>query len=238
MHQHMPEAVSYDGALLTIIDHNGRPWLTAADLARALGYADTRSVTRIFSRHTDEFTDDMAGVVKLTTPGNPMPIPVRIFSPRGCHLVAMFAHTPRAAGFRRWVLDVLEGLEASAQAGPSLPLPPDEAALLAAQLDSIRVRFCGGRAPSEECDELRGRIDRIREALRTSRLALERAERDLKEAEAVPQAPGGLALAAATERERRAQRRLGADHQPAPLSPERQAELERLRQELDDPPRT
>ena len=33
---------------------------------------------------------------------------VRIFSLRGCHLLAMFARTPVAKAFRRWVLDVIE----------------------------------------------------------------------------------------------------------------------------------
>ena len=32
----------------------------------------------------------------------------RIFSLRGCHLLAMFARTPVAKAFRRWVLDVIE----------------------------------------------------------------------------------------------------------------------------------
>lgn len=33
---------------------------------------------------------------------------VRIFSLRGCHLIAMFAKTPIAKEFRKWLLDVLE----------------------------------------------------------------------------------------------------------------------------------
>lgn len=35
-------------------------------------------------------------------------IPVRVFSLRGAHLVAMFATTPKAKEFRRWVLDILD----------------------------------------------------------------------------------------------------------------------------------
>lgn len=239
MHQHLPEAVTYDGESLTIIDHHGQPWLTAADLSRALGYADTRSVTRIWSRHSSEFTEGMCGVVNLTTPGNPMPIPVRIFSPRGCHLIAMFAHTARAAAFRRWVLDVLERLEKPAPGVAALPLPEAEAALLAAQLDAIRVRFCGGRAPGEEIADLQQKLNVARDALHAGRLQLERAERALKEPEPQAQQPSGLALAAASDRERRAQRRLEKAGPPTtPLTPERQQELESLRRSLDDPPRT
>lgn len=36
------------------------------------------------------------------------PVKLRIFSLRGCHLLAMFARTPVAKAFRRWVLDVIE----------------------------------------------------------------------------------------------------------------------------------
>lgn len=35
---------------------------------------------------------------------------MRIFSLRGAHLVAMFARTPKAKAFRRWVLDVLDAI--------------------------------------------------------------------------------------------------------------------------------
>lgn len=34
--------------------------------------------------------------------------PDRIFSPRGCHLIAILSRTNQAKAFRRWVLDVLE----------------------------------------------------------------------------------------------------------------------------------
>ena len=36
---------------------------------------------------------------------------VRVFSLRGSHLVAMFAKTEKAKGFRRWLLDVLESIQ-------------------------------------------------------------------------------------------------------------------------------
>ena len=41
-------------------------------------------------------------------PGNLSDGRARIFSLRGCHLLAMFARTPVAKSFRRWVLDVIE----------------------------------------------------------------------------------------------------------------------------------
>ncbi|QPB72668.1 Bro-N domain-containing protein [Xylella fastidiosa] len=107
----LPSAVCFSGQSLSIIDRDGVPHLTAADLARALGYKDTSAVLRIYSRHTDEFTYQMTLVVNLTVKGfgsGNSEKPVRLFSPRGCHMVAMFARTSVAAAFRRWVLDVLE----------------------------------------------------------------------------------------------------------------------------------
>lgn len=110
MNTHLPAVVAFDDQTLTIYDHAGQPWLAARDLARALDYADTSAVTRIHAAHADEFTEAMTLTVKTTARGQAAPTPVRLFSPRGCHLIAMFARTPRAAAFRRWVLDVLEHL--------------------------------------------------------------------------------------------------------------------------------
>ncbi|HHW4669513.1 MAG TPA: BRO-N domain-containing protein, partial [Xylella fastidiosa subsp. multiplex] len=116
----LPAAVYFSGKSLSIIDRDGIPYLTAADLARALGYKDTSAVLRIYSRHTDEFTSEMSLTVNLTVKGfgcGNSEKPVRIFSPRGCHLVAMFARTSVAAAFRRWVLDVLEVLPSIRKTG-------------------------------------------------------------------------------------------------------------------------
>ena len=46
----------------------------------------------------------------IRTPHLGVTLYVRIFSLRGCHLLAMFARTPIAKQFRRWVLDVLDKL--------------------------------------------------------------------------------------------------------------------------------
>ena len=109
----LPVAIPFGPTNLSIIDRDGRPWITSADLARALGYSLAGSVNKIFERNKREFTDDMTLNVNLTLKGfgnGDSAKPVRIFSARGCHLVAMFARTPDARAFRRWVLDVLEKL--------------------------------------------------------------------------------------------------------------------------------
>lgn len=114
----MTMALSFQSTTFDIIDHDGQPWLKASQIATALGYKDTRAVTKIYQAHEDEFLPSMSVVLKLTTTSG-IPTETRIFSLRGCHLVAMFARTSVAKAFRVWVLDVLETLN-KAQA-PVLP---------------------------------------------------------------------------------------------------------------------
>ncbi len=119
------------------ISRNGQIWLTAGELGRALGYADDKAVQRIHSRHVEEFSNTMAGVVKLATPGGAQE--TRVFSLRGAHLVAMFARTPVAAEFRRWVLDILDreaGAPVQAPA-PRQPLDMDELRRIRKQVVAI-----------------------------------------------------------------------------------------------------
>lgn len=103
--------MSFNGATLQPIAKDGLIWMTSADIAKALGYADVRSVTKIYSRNADEFTSAMTLVVKLATKGfgnGNSQKDTRIFSLRGCHLIAMFANTKIAKSFRAWVLDILD----------------------------------------------------------------------------------------------------------------------------------
>lgn len=118
-------SIRFHDTQFTVIPHHGQPWLTATQIAQALGYASDDAVSRIYRRNADEFTPCMTGTVNLTVPGNPMPIPVRIFSLRGAHLIAMFSRTALAKEFRRWVLDVLDR-ETAAHPQPLTMLTDDE----------------------------------------------------------------------------------------------------------------
>lgn len=84
----------------------GQIWLTAAQVGEALGYSDDKAIHRLYRKHADEFTANMTGVVKVTTPGGVQDS--RVFSLRGAHLMGMFSRTPVAKEFRRWVLDILD----------------------------------------------------------------------------------------------------------------------------------
>lgn len=107
---------------LVAVEHEGNPWIRSADLARALGYEKEKSITNLYNRNADEFTASMTCVIKLMTQtkntgdlGHQIDdqgqlTETRIFSPRGCHLIAMLARTPVAKAFRRWILDILDAL--------------------------------------------------------------------------------------------------------------------------------
>lgn len=112
--------VTFEDTDLNIIDLNGSVWLTAGDLARALGYKSTKAISNLYNRNKDEFRDDetalidlkateLDGVISLMTSGN-LESKTRIYSTRGCWTVAFLARTDRARAFRTWVKDVLENL--------------------------------------------------------------------------------------------------------------------------------
>ncbi|WP_320725812.1 BRO-N domain-containing protein [Enterobacter ludwigii] len=88
------------------MEMSGQIWLTASEVGEALGYSDDKAIHRLYRKHADEFTVNMTGVVKVTTPGGVQDS--RVFSLRGAHLMGMFSRTPSAKEFRRWVLDILD----------------------------------------------------------------------------------------------------------------------------------
>ncbi|MGQ1309322.1 BRO-N domain-containing protein [Acinetobacter baumannii] len=84
---------------------DGQIWLSSGELAQALGYKQENAVSKIFNRNSDEFTKNMTQIIDNPRIPN---LGMRIFSLRGCHLIAMFARTAVAKQFRKWVLDVLD----------------------------------------------------------------------------------------------------------------------------------
>lgn len=144
-------ALTFQNTDFDVVDHNNQPWLRLYQIGSALGYDRPEvSVAQLYSRHADEFTSEMTTVVKLPTEGGEQC--TRIFSLRGCHLLAMLARTPIAKAFRKWVLDILDRLdkehnqkpaEVSQPALPPLdaPITPDQQctlhALVKARIEAI-----------------------------------------------------------------------------------------------------
>ena len=140
----MSQALCFQSVEFDVIQQNQQPWVRGYQIGRALGYtAPDVQISKLYTRHADEFTPAMTAVVTLPTEGGPQE--TRIFSLRGCHLLAMFARTPVAKAFRRWVLNVIEQYgdrvpaeqpvmlsTPSTRTRPALPAAPrfDEAAML------------------------------------------------------------------------------------------------------------
>lgn len=106
------------------VQHNNQIWLSASELAKALGYEKSNAVTQIYERNKDEFASDMTTTLKVSVVNSVRSVEnlnlrfskkdanlektIRVFSLRGCHLITFFARTSVAKQFRKWVLDVLD----------------------------------------------------------------------------------------------------------------------------------
>ncbi|WP_337655378.1 BRO family protein [Bilophila wadsworthia] len=103
----MTTSLCFNDFTFSPVPRNNQPWFRSSEIATALGYAREDTLSRLYDRNADEFTSEMTQVVENLDTVN-LTVRVRIFSLRGCHLLAMFARTPVAKAFRRWVLDVIE----------------------------------------------------------------------------------------------------------------------------------
>lgn len=107
----MTNQLAFHNTQFNIVTHNNKIWLTAKELAKALNYKNTKSIANLYNENEDEFTIGMSLVIDSVTNGingSSRRLKMRVFSLRGAHLIAMFARTPVAKEFRRWVLDILD----------------------------------------------------------------------------------------------------------------------------------
>ena len=101
----MSNALAFRDVTFDVRTISNTTYITSAQLSMALGYSKANAVTKIYNRNADEFTPEMS-VTQIGSQENLQD--ARLFSLRGAHLVAMFARTPVAKEFRKWVLDVLD----------------------------------------------------------------------------------------------------------------------------------
>ncbi|WP_323842531.1 BRO family protein [Moraxella sp. 7664RN] len=99
------QSLTFQNLSLTPVAIDAQIWLSSADLANALGYSRVDNITTIYNRNADEFTSSMTALIPNPKMKNAK---IRIFSLRGCHLIAMFSRTTVAKQFRQWVLDILD----------------------------------------------------------------------------------------------------------------------------------
>ena len=101
----MNNIVQFNNNSISVIDYKQEKWLTSFDIAKALGYEKTKSITNLYNNHKDEFEENISQVIDSMTSGKK--VKTRIFNREGAWLIGMFARTPKAAEFRKWVLKVL-----------------------------------------------------------------------------------------------------------------------------------
>lgn len=106
------QELMFQDTTLRVIEVNNQRWVGAADIARALGYSRPDKVTRIYDRHSVEFSSSMTAIFENPTSGvsGNLRTQTRFFTLRGAHLVAMFARTAKGQEFRKWILDLLDDL--------------------------------------------------------------------------------------------------------------------------------
>ena len=100
------QIVVFNNKNLNILGKDNQFWLSSADIANALDYSGSNSITNLYNAHKEEFDNDMTEVIESMTSKN-MSRRQRFFNREGAWLIGMFARTPKAAEFRRWVLKVL-----------------------------------------------------------------------------------------------------------------------------------
>ena len=134
-------SLAFQNTTFTVTDRDGQHWLRASEIAQALGYANNDAVGKLYDRNADEFTGSMTQVIEIpVTPNSTvtknLQNKVRIFSLRGCHLLAMFARTAVAKEFRKWVLDVLDREVAEQAINSRKTITPEQQAELHAIVES------------------------------------------------------------------------------------------------------
>lgn len=97
----MNNIVAFNNQNIELIRHNGQLYMSGAQIGRVIELSQSDGVAKIYNRHQDEFINDMTTTIRQGRST------VRIFNREGAWLIGMFARTPKAAEFRRWVLKVL-----------------------------------------------------------------------------------------------------------------------------------
>lgn len=97
----MKSIVKFENKEFELVNVGGVPMMTATQIGSALNIIEKNGGAKIYNRHADEFTPEMTRIIKQSRTR------VRVFNREGAWLIGMFARTPKAAAFRKWVLTAL-----------------------------------------------------------------------------------------------------------------------------------
>lgn len=102
------QVVNFSNHELRVIENQAQKWFCARDIAKALEFKNPDAdVCNVYRRNKSEFDETMTCTCKLQVQGQTKT--VRLYNREGAWLIGMFARTPKAAEFRKWVLKVLGG---------------------------------------------------------------------------------------------------------------------------------
>lgn len=115
----MNSIVKFENQEFELVAVNGEPMMTLAQIGRALEASEKTNLSKLYTAHADEFTPEMTRLIKQ---GGTR---VRVFNREGAWLIGMFARTPKAAAFRKWVITALaehvDGVAAAVSEPQALP---------------------------------------------------------------------------------------------------------------------
>lgn len=143
--------VKFENQDIELITVDGQLMMTAAQIGAALGGTDGQNVrpsdrqnvgacdvAKIYRRNADEFTPEMTRIIKQGRTR------VRVFNREGAWLIGMFARTPKAAAFRKWVITALakhvDGMSANGQT--ALPPPETKEEKIARKITMLMMAEC------------------------------------------------------------------------------------------------
>lgn len=117
---HLTISAEFSGHSFTVYEINGRRWIQALDVGRALGYSHPEDVMKVYRRHADEFGVEDTCTANLAVQGQNRL--VRLFSAAGCAMLSMWANTKPAKDFRVWAKKVLAvAMETPAPVATAVP---------------------------------------------------------------------------------------------------------------------
>lgn len=172
--------VKFENQDIELITVDGQPMMTAAQIGAALGGTDGQNVrpsdrqnvgacdvAKIYRRNADEFTPEMTLIVKQGRTR------VRVFNREGAWLIGMFARTPKAAAFRKWVITALaehvDGTSANGQT--ALPPPETKEEKIARKITMLMMAECH-IIKSDWFSELTTELEQARKTIKEQNAAL------------------------------------------------------------------
>ena len=93
--------VKFEEKEIELVTIDGVPMMTLRQIGVALNFARPIDANKVYNAHADEFTPDMTRLIQRGRTR------VRVFNREGAWLIGMFARTPKAAAFRKWVITAL-----------------------------------------------------------------------------------------------------------------------------------